>query len=131
MPSLLLCMARSGLARHFIGWVFTHMSFALPVKRLHETDSLIVFHHPQPSYAVHILLVPKRPFATLMDLPADETEFYQDLFATVQRLVREFDLEPGGYRLIANGGAYQDVPHLHFHLVADTETRSISPKSQG
>ena len=28
-------------------------------------------------------------------------------------------MEAGGYRLLVNGGAYQDVPHLHFHLVAD------------
>jgi histidine triad (HIT) family protein len=97
------------------------MSFALPVKRLYETDHVIAFHHPQPSHRVHILLVPKRPFVSLMDLPAGEVAFYQDLFATVQRIVREFALERGGYRLIANGGAYQDVPHLHFHLVADKE----------
>ena len=122
MPSLLLSIARSGFARYFIGWIFTHMSFALPVKRLYETDHVIAFHHPQPSHAVHILLVPKRAFASLMDLPAGETAFYQDLFATVQHLVRELDLEGGGYRFIANGGAYQDVPHLHFHLVADKET---------
>lgn len=25
----------------------------------------------------------------------------------------------GGYRLIVNGGAYQDVPQLHFHLISD------------
>ena len=34
-------------------------------------------------------------------------------------LVAELQLEKRGYRLIANGGAYQDVPHLHFHLVSD------------
>jgi histidine triad (HIT) family protein len=122
MPSLLLSIARSGLARHFIGWVFTHMSFVLPVKRLYETDHVIAFHHPQPSHPVHILLVPKRPFVSLMDLPVGETAFYQDLFAAVQHLVRELDLEQGGYRLVANGGVYQDVPHLHFHLMGDKET---------
>ena len=36
---------------------------------------------------------------------------------TIQSLVHEFYLEDG-YRLIANGGAYQDIPILHFHLVA-------------
>lgn len=98
------------------------MSFALPVKRLRETDSLIAFHHPQPSHAVHILLVPKRPYASLMELSGEATDLLCDLFATVQSLVRELGLEHGGYRLIANGGAYQEVPHLHFHLVADRET---------
>ena len=72
------------------------MSFAIPVKRLRETSNLIAFHHPSPSYKVHILLVPKRQVQTLADL---------DLKA---------------YRLIVNGGEYQDFPHLHFHLISDT-----------
>ena len=118
----MLHLARARGSRSFIQWVFTHMSFALPVKRLRETDSLIAFHHPQPSHAVHILLVPKRPYASLMELSGEATDLLCDLFATVQSLVRELGLEHGGYRLIANGGAYQEVPHLHFHLVADRET---------
>lgn len=95
------------------------MSFVIPVKRLRETKTLLAFHHPQPSYPLHILLVPKRPFSTLLDLPLEATDFMADFFATVQSLVREFDLEQSGYRLITNGGVYQDVPHLHFHLVSD------------
>ena len=122
---LLLFLARSRFAKYLIGWIFTHMSFAMPVKRLRETDYVVAFHHPQPSHALHILVVPKQPFSSLMDLPAEATPFMQDLFATVQSLVREFDLERVGYRLIANGGTYQEVPHLHFHLVANSH---LSPE---
>ncbi|MBN1976733.1 MAG: HIT domain-containing protein [Anaerolineae bacterium] len=95
------------------------MSFAIPVKRLRETETLMAFHHPQPSHPLHILLVPKRPYASLLELAPDDVGLLRDLFTTVQDLVREFDLERSGYRLIANGGAYQDVPHLHFHLIAE------------
>jgi histidine triad (HIT) family protein len=95
------------------------MSFAIPVKRLKETETLMAFHHPRPSHPLHILLVPKRPYASLLELAPDDAGFSKDLFTTVQDLVREFGLERSGYRLIANGGAYQDVPHLHFHLIAE------------
>jgi histidine triad (HIT) family protein len=115
-----LRLARSGLGHLLVGWVFTHMSFAIPVKRLRETETLLAFHHPQPSHTLHILLVPKRPFSTLLDVPPDTADFLRDLLETVQSLVREFGLEQCGYRLITNGGAYQDVPQLHFHLVSDT-----------
>jgi len=115
----LLRLARSQIAGLFIQWVFTHMSYALPVKRLRETDTLIAFPHPQPSYPTHILLVPKRPYASLAALPVDDTAFMHDLLATVQDLVRELGLDRGGYRLLVNGGHYQDVPHLHFHLISD------------
>jgi diadenosine tetraphosphate (Ap4A) HIT family hydrolase len=39
----------------------------------------------------------------------------------IQSLVVEFRLEEIGYRLIVNGGKYQDVPQLHFHLVSEKE----------
>jgi diadenosine tetraphosphate (Ap4A) HIT family hydrolase len=67
---------------------------------------------------VHILIVPKRPYRSLLDLPADGCDFQRELFETVQLLVRRLDLENAGYRLIVNGGTYQDIPILHFHLIS-------------
>lgn len=95
------------------------MAFVIPVQRLRETPALIAFHHPSPSYAVHILIVPKRSYPSLMAVPPEDSGFLRDLFETVQSLVREFNLEQAGYRLIANGGACQDIPILHFHLVSE------------
>ncbi len=99
------------------------MSFAIPVQRLRETPVLLAFHHPHPSYPVHILLVPKRDYCSLMEVSLQDTAFLRDLVQTVQELVREFGLEQSGYRLVANGGAYQEVPILHFHLISETGTQ--------
>lgn len=112
-------MAATPPGRFLIGWMLAHMTFALPVKRLRETSNLLAFHHPAPVYPFHALIVPKKPVASLAKLEPDDTAFLTDLFATVQSLVQEFNLAEGGYRLIVNGGAYQDFPQLHFHLVSD------------
>ena len=93
------------------------MSFVIPVHRLRETETLMAFHHPKPSYAFHVLLVPKKSVASLKDFDSKDTTFLSDLYSTVQSLVDEFHL--AAYRLIVNGGEYQDFPHLHFHLVSD------------
>jgi histidine triad (HIT) family protein len=90
----------------------------LPVDRLHETETLLAFHHPQPCYPVHILLVPKKAIAGFLDLTAGDQVFLWDVFNTAQKLVQSLSLEDEGYRLILNGGAYQEVPQLHFHLVS-------------
>ncbi len=95
------------------------MSFMIPVKRLRETSSLLAFYHPTPSYPFHVLLVPKHLFRSLMEVPLEGIVFQRELFTVVQSLVHEFGLESTGYRLIANGGAYQDAPILHFHLISD------------
>jgi histidine triad (HIT) family protein len=121
--SLLFRLARKSAhyaaVRFLITLIFSRLHFLLPVQRLHETDTLLAFYHPHPSYPLHILLTPKRPLIGLPDLTAADADFMTDLFQTVQRLVVQFNLEQSGYRLIVNGGAYQDIPHLHFHLIVD------------
>jgi histidine triad (HIT) family protein len=103
----------------FIGWIFAHMSFALPVQRLKETKNLIAFYHPKPAYPVHILLVPKKSIASLEELSAQDSDFLIDLIQCVQTLVAELNLSAAGYRLVVNGGEFQDFPQLHFHLIAE------------
>ena len=97
------------------------MSFAIPVKRLRETETLMAFYHPNPSYRFHILLVPKKAVVSLKELDPADAIFLIDLYSTVQNIVNEFQLP--AYRLILNGGEYQDFPQLHFHLVSDVETQ--------
>jgi histidine triad (HIT) family protein len=124
MKRWLFSVARAASLQPIVRWVFAHMSFLLPVHRLRETETLIAFHHPQPSHPFHVLLVAKQDYASLLDVPPQATDFLRDVIATVQDLVREFHLDAGGYRLIANGGAYQDVPQLHFHLVSDMRSQA-------
>jgi histidine triad (HIT) family protein len=114
----LLLLARAPLGAVLAHWAFAKMSFALPVKRLLETEHLLAFEHPAPSYPVHILLVPRRLVAGLPQLEPGDAAFLSDLFRTVQDLVAALGLEEAGYRLIANGGKYQEFPYLHFHLVS-------------
>jgi histidine triad (HIT) family protein len=101
--------------RTFI-WMLNNVPFVLPVKRLRETDSLLAFFHLKPTYPFHVIIVPKKAVRTFSNLsPADP--FMVDLVTAAQSLVNEYHLP--AYRLIVNGGEYQEFPHLHFHLVSD------------
>jgi diadenosine tetraphosphate (Ap4A) HIT family hydrolase len=66
-----------------------------------------------------VLLVPKRSVVSLQEFDSKDSAFLIDLYSTVQSLVDEFQL--AAYRLIVNGGGYQDFPQLHFHLISDVE----------
>jgi histidine triad (HIT) family protein len=120
----LFALARSSFAGWIVGWLFAHMSFVIPVNRLRETETLIAFHHPKPSHGVHILLVPKRKLPNVMAISPAEADFFADLYRITQELVIEFGLEEFGYSLIVNGGVYQDVPQLHFHLISNGATNA-------
>jgi histidine triad (HIT) family protein len=111
LKRLLWCLAP------VIGWILAHMSFVIPVKHLRETSTLLAFHHPSPGHAFHVLILPKREVDSLAHLDPRDTAFLTDLYSTVQSLVEEFHLK--AYRLIVNGGEFQDFPHLHFHLISE------------
>src|SRR5688572_18415132 len=98
------------------------MSFLIPVNRLRETSNLLAFYHPTPSYKFHVLILPKRQVDSLNKLNPEDTAFLTDLYTAVQSLVNEFQL--GAYRLVVNGGEYQDFPHLHFHLISDITSQT-------
>ena len=109
-----------------IGWIFAHMSFAIPVERLCETETLMAFYHHKPAYPFHVLLVPKKAVPSLKELDPTDTTFLTDLYSTVQNIVNEFQLAKGSYRLIVNGGEVQDFPQLHFHLISDVQPSAPS-----
>ena len=111
-------VAKSQLLRPLLIWGIAHMSNFIPNQVISETDSLICFYHPQPDYPIHILLVPKEEIRDLMHLDPGDDEFISDVFTTVRTLVAELNLEEQGYRLVVNGGDYQDFPQLHFHLIS-------------
>ena len=124
MKSLFKSLLKTKLVRKGIGWGFAHTDFLLPAVRLRETPNLLAFHHPHPSYPVHVIIVPRSEIASFADLdPTDP--FLADLVAVVHFLVEEFHLP--AYRLIVNGGEYQEFPHLHFHLISDVGAPHVSP----
>jgi histidine triad (HIT) family protein len=112
-------VAKTWMGGLILHWVISNFSFAIPIKKLINTNLLIAFHHPVPAYPLHILIVPKSKLRSLKDLPTDERVFESSLFLTVNALVQLFDLDTHGYRLIANGGSAQEVVHLHFHLISE------------
>ena len=115
--NLLFRLANTSLGRFLTGWMIAHMSFAIPAKRLCETDALLVFPHPQPAHPFHVVILPKKDIRSFAELdPLDP--FLAELVKVVQSLVAEYHLP--AYRLVVNGGEYQEFPHLHFHLISES-----------
>lgn len=119
MNCFLYSIAKTWIGGLLLHWIIAHFSFVIPGEKLIDTDTLLAFHHPSPSYPLHILIVPKSKRRSLKDLPTADLVFEFSLFQAVNELVQQFSLDDYGYRLIANGGSAQEVDHLHFHLVSD------------
>jgi histidine triad (HIT) family protein len=130
MMNLFYRFAKTRIGQLLIRLLFSKMPFAIPVKRLCQTESLLAFHHPRPAHPFHVIIVPRKPVASLDALDPQDTAFLSDLFSTVQGLVQEYKLP--AYRLIVNGGEYQEFPHLHFHLVSPSpQPLSLGERGEG
>jgi histidine triad (HIT) family protein len=119
IASLLFDVARGPIGEWLAGWVFAYASRMLPIRRRYESRRVVAFDHPRPSYPVHILIVPKKPIRGFEDLGKADLPILADTFEAAQLLVEDMRLAERGYRLIVNGGAYQDVRQLHFHLITE------------
>ena len=86
-----------------------------------ENEHAIAFNDIAPQAPIHILILPKGKYIKYDDFlnKASKDEIYH-FFTLIYQLVKDYNLERAGYRLITNAGknANQEVPHLHFHLLA-------------
>jgi diadenosine tetraphosphate (Ap4A) HIT family hydrolase len=95
---------------------FAHVSWLLPVRRLVETHTVIVFEHPAPSTNPHILLVPKRPIRSFPHFRGDDAALFGEMLGLALATAERLDLYRAGFALTINGGRYQDVAQAHLHL---------------
>ena len=93
----------------------------LSTETILENEYAIAFNDIAPQAPIHILIIPKGKYIKYDDFlnKASKEEIYQ-FFKLINQLVKDYDLETTGYRLITNAGEHgnQEVPHLHFHLLA-------------
>ena len=106
------------VTQKIISWVFSRQSRLLPITSLRETEHWLAFCHPAPAYPVHLVVTPKTHWKSWMEVETDEPEIFTEFIKLTQAMIRDFELEAAGYRLILNGGPNQTFPHLHFHLIA-------------
>jgi histidine triad (HIT) family protein len=81
-----------------------------------EDDISLAFLDHRPLFPGHSLLIPKKHFETLNDLPP---ELMGPFFMNVQLLARavELALEAEGSFVAMNNRISQSVPHFHVHIV--------------
>ena len=97
----------------------------IPSNRVFEDDDVVAFHDLNPQAPTHILVIPKKHIATLLDAEDADTELLGSLQQAAVAIAREQGLDRGGFRLVTNcgEGAGQSVFHIHVHLLGG---RSLS-----
>ena len=90
----------------------------IPAKMVYEDPEVFAFQDINPQAPTHILLCPRKHFASLDEAKQGDHALLGKLLLVAAQLARERKLT-GGYRTIFNtgAGAGQSVFHLHLHLL--------------
>ena len=92
----------------------------IEVKREAETDSVLAFYHTKPNWTFHVVIIPKQHVRRLADL--GNFSVISEIFEIAQKIILKYKLHESNYKIITNGGDFQDSQHLHFHLVSGKPT---------
>lgn len=90
----------------------------LPAYRIYEDHLLLVILDIAPLAEGHMLLIPKEPAVTIADLSEQSSAAIGKLLPKLAKALRQITGCQDFHVLCNNGvGAYQSVPHVHFHLI--------------
>ena len=91
----------------------------ISVEKLMETEDFLAFYHTKPSWTFHVVIVPKKHVSNLVEL--GNMDLIKEIFKIARAIIIEKELDNTNYKIITNGGDFQDSKHLHFHLVSGSK----------
>lgn len=90
----------------------------IPAAKVYEDDTVISFLDILPANKGHCLVIPKKHYETLLDIPDEELA---NLIKTVKKVTKALSLSigNGSFNIIMNNGkiAGQLVNHAHMHII--------------
>ncbi len=86
----------------------------------YEDEAVLAFKDIYPKAPVHILIVPKRHIASIMEMQEGDAELLGRCLLVARRLGEAKGFAERGYRVSLNCGrdGGQVVYHVHFHFMA-------------
>ena len=98
----------------------------IQAKILYEDDDSISFLDAFPVAKGHTLVIPKKHFTKIQDMPPD---LNQKLFDSVHKMINKVDALEGSTLVAVHNGkeSGQEVPHVHVHLIPRSKNDSAGP----
>lgn len=91
----------------------------IPADFVHEDELAVAFHDVAPQAPVHILVIPRKPLASMHAAEPCDAELLGHLLQVCSKVAEDAGLPANGYRVVTNVGkdGGQSVEHLHFHVL--------------
>ena len=91
----------------------------IPAQIIYKDDRAIAFEDINPQAPVHVLVIPKKHIATVLEIDDTDKELLGHLYDVANRVAKQKGIDEGGFRLVLNckEDAGQTVFHVHLHLL--------------
>lgn len=92
----------------------------IPCSKVYEDDKILAFNDINPVAPYHILVVPKKHYDSIIDIPDKDMEIVAHIHSVINKIAIDKDFNNAGFRIINNCGSDggQEVKHLHYHILA-------------
>lgn len=86
---------------------------------VYEDDLCLAFRDINPQAPTHVLLIPKKEIARLVDATPEDQALLGHLLLAANRIAEQLGVADA-FRLVINNGESvgQSVFHIHFHILA-------------
>ena len=104
----------------------------IPSFKVYEDESVLAFLDIAPVNPGHTLIVPKKHYENMEEIPEDELSWLAVAIKKVGKAVKD-GLGAEGYNITENNDpiAGRIVPHLHFHVIPRREGDGLKLWPQG
>ena len=91
----------------------------IPSSKVYEDEKVYAFRDINPQAPVHVLIIPKRHMANILEAAALKDDTMSALTQAIAEVAKIEGVDESGFRVISNCGrdGAQSVEHLHFHLL--------------
>ncbi len=97
----------------------------LPIYKIYESENVISFLDHEPFNEGHILILPKQHRQEFTELTAKEHVEIQKAIHLVSTILNKL-VKPDGITIIQNGGIFDDLTHVHIHVVPRYEHQNFA-----
>lgn len=86
---------------------------------VYEDKEIVAFKDINPAAPVHILIIPRKHFDSLVDVKEEDAELIGKLHLVANHLAGVYEIKERGFRVVINCGQEggQAIAHLHLHLL--------------
>lgn len=87
---------------------------------VYESDRVLVFHSTMPYAEVHIIIISKQHIPSIFDLSNEDDELKLELLSAIKIASQEVINLKGACKVEMYLGAFQQMQHLHCHVIYDS-----------